>query len=87
MPPRKLSFKTEKDYLRYLQHQEDSRNYRARCVLYKHQLVFCCRSISSPRHREKCRAAGRERMARLRANANQEQQARNREAQARYREK
>ncbi|KAJ7300375.1 hypothetical protein DFH08DRAFT_828513 [Mycena albidolilacea] len=68
MPPRKLSFKTEKDYLRHLQRQEDSRNYRAR-------------------HREKCRAAGRERMARLRENATQEQRARNREAQARYREK
>ncbi|KAJ7707027.1 hypothetical protein B0H14DRAFT_3525878 [Mycena olivaceomarginata] len=67
MPPRKLSFKTEKDYLHYLQRQEDSRNYRAR-------------------HREKCRAAGRERMAPLRENATEEQRARNREAQGRYRE-
>ncbi|KAJ7204883.1 hypothetical protein B0H12DRAFT_1080429 [Mycena haematopus] len=39
------------------------------------------------RHREKCRAAGRERMQRLRAKATEEQRARHREAQARYREK
>ncbi|KAJ7231595.1 hypothetical protein B0H12DRAFT_1239911 [Mycena haematopus] len=39
------------------------------------------------RHREKCRSAGRERMQRLRAQATEDQRARHREAQARYREK
>ncbi|KAJ7818602.1 hypothetical protein B0H14DRAFT_2601176 [Mycena olivaceomarginata] len=67
-PPRKLSFKTEQDYRRYLQRLEDYRNYRAR-------------------HREKCRAQGRQRMARLRKKATDEQRAHHREAQARYREK
>ncbi|KAJ7248188.1 hypothetical protein B0H12DRAFT_1072780 [Mycena haematopus] len=39
------------------------------------------------RHREQCRAKGRERMARLRAKKTEEQRVRHREAQARYRER
>ncbi|KAK6974084.1 hypothetical protein R3P38DRAFT_3239946 [Favolaschia claudopus] len=38
-------------------------------------------------HQEKCRASGRERMARLRARQSEEQRARHRETQRRYRER
>jgi hypothetical protein len=85
--PRKLSFKTEQDYRCYLQRLEDYRNYRARWVFIVRYLVLVSEKKQWLRHREKCRAQGRQQMAHLRAKSSDDQCVRHREAQARYREK
>ncbi|KAJ7773601.1 hypothetical protein DFH07DRAFT_952648 [Mycena maculata] len=58
--------------------QEDYTRYLSRLASYREY---------RRNHRDKCRAKGRERMARLRASQTEEQRQRHQEAQARYRER
>ncbi|KAF8128077.1 hypothetical protein K438DRAFT_1789654 [Mycena galopus ATCC 62051] len=83
MPPK--IFKMHEEHLRYLLRLQSYREYQAR-----YDFLISRRQKSQNndlRNREKCQAAGRATMARLRARATKEQRVRHREAQARYRER